>query len=47
MSRVILNSETINELISSNSLIMQTKFQRGSDGKNYYFSPKKKLAKQS
>lgn len=39
MSRIILNSEIINELISSNSLIMQTKFQRGSDGKNYYFSP--------
>ena len=39
MSRIILNSEIINELVSSKSLIMQKKYQRGSDGKNYFFSP--------
>lgn len=37
-SRIILNTQLINELIFSNTLELQTKFQRN-NGKNYYFIP--------
>lgn len=36
--RIILNSEILNDLIDTNSLVFQEKFQRTS-GKNYYISP--------
>lgn len=36
--RIILNSEILNELINTNSLVLQEKFQKNS-GKNYYISP--------
>lgn len=37
MNRIILNSEIMNDLIRSDSLDFQTKFQKG-DGKNYFFT---------
>lgn len=38
MSRIILNSEIINDLITSNILELQTKFKKPT-GKNYFFIP--------
>jgi len=37
-SRIILNSQVINDLIFSNTLELQTKFQKN-NGKNYFFMP--------
>lgn len=37
-SRIILNSEIVNDLIYSNTLVLQEKFQRN-NGKNYFFIP--------
>jgi hypothetical protein len=37
--RFILNSEIINDLISSNTLKLIEKHQRGCSGKNYFFTP--------
>lgn len=37
-SRIILNSEIINDLISSKTLVLQSKFKK-QNGKNYFFIP--------
>lgn len=38
MSRILLNSQVLNDLIATNMLTFQTKFKRG-DGKNYFLIP--------
>lgn len=37
--KLILNSEIISDIISSNSLQLIEKYQRGGAGKNYFFTP--------
>jgi hypothetical protein len=38
-SRIILNNQVINDLIYSKTIALETKYQRKSDNKNYFFSP--------
>jgi hypothetical protein len=38
MSRIILNSSILNDLINTNTLVLQTKFKKP-NGKNYFFIP--------
>lgn len=37
--RFILNSETMNDLLSTDTLKLIEKYQRGGSGKNYFFTP--------